>query len=145
MDLTIIGLKQLYHPHIFLILETKADSSRINGLKNLLGFPFCYAVSSVRKSRGLALFWDKYIDLNLISCSSGHLDVVISFKLMTFLCNATLLPSTGIPLLRVELTLGNYSNELVLIVMLLGFVVKILTKSYFNWISSYFIGRSRVC
>ncbi|KAL0404334.1 UNVERIFIED_CONTAM: hypothetical protein Sradi_2074200 [Sesamum radiatum] len=76
---TIKGLRDLIrenNPHLVFLAETKCSTSQIEVLKRRLNlFGFC--VESRGKSGGLALFWNKSVDVQLQSFSHYHIDVSV--------------------------------------------------------------------
>ncbi|XP_012853612.1 PREDICTED: uncharacterized protein LOC105973139 [Erythranthe guttata] len=81
--LTIHVLGELLRDHrplLVFLSETKATLSQINNLKsrwNLNGI----GVAKVGNSGGLAMFWQKEVDVDLISYSDHHIDVEVSDRI----------------------------------------------------------------
>ena len=44
-------------PALLFVMETKISAKRVEALKNVLGFPGCFAVDSDGLSGGVGLFW----------------------------------------------------------------------------------------
>jgi hypothetical protein len=64
-------------PLLLFVMETKINSKRTEKLCNALGFSSSFAVSSVRLSGGIGLFWNSEITVDLKSFNSNHIDVLV--------------------------------------------------------------------
>ncbi|KAL0324537.1 UNVERIFIED_CONTAM: putative mitochondrial protein [Sesamum calycinum] len=76
---TVKGLRDLLrvnNPHLIFLAETKCSSSQIEVLKRRLNLFGC-CVDSKGRSGGLALLWQKSIEVQLQSFSSYHMDVSV--------------------------------------------------------------------
>ena len=58
-------------------METKKSKVKIELTLNRLGDFFGIFVDSSGRSGGLALLWDKSVDLQFLSCSFHHIDETI--------------------------------------------------------------------
>ncbi|KAK4387777.1 hypothetical protein Sango_2384300 [Sesamum angolense] len=77
--MTVKGLRDLLrvnNPHLVFLAETKCSSSQIEALKRRLNMFGC-CVDSKGRSGGLALLWQKSIEVQLQSFSSYHMDVSV--------------------------------------------------------------------
>ena len=59
------------------LVETKANTDRMKGFQNKLGFTQGIVVPSDGRSGGLALLWREGMDIRFKSCSHSHIDVVV--------------------------------------------------------------------
>ncbi|KAK2665103.1 hypothetical protein Ddye_003677 [Dipteronia dyeriana] len=74
---TLLTHKQETNVEIMFLMETRCDQNKMELWRVKLGYTGKIVVSTVRKSGGLYLFWDKRVDLFLLSFSMGHIDVRI--------------------------------------------------------------------
>jgi hypothetical protein len=67
-------------PTVLCVLETQVHRSRVEGLKNTLGFDNAFAVSSACSGRsgGLGVFWNNNTRVEIIPYSQYHIDSIIS-------------------------------------------------------------------
>ena len=63
-----------FTPNILCIVETQIDKVRVESLATSIGFDKGYAVSSVGRSRGIGLFWNNTINIDIAGYSDYHLD-----------------------------------------------------------------------
>ncbi|KAK2648867.1 hypothetical protein Ddye_016356 [Dipteronia dyeriana] len=64
-------------PEVMVIMETKSREGNMENLRVKLGYEGNLVVDCVGKSGGLVMFWDKIIDVSLLSFNIGHIDVSI--------------------------------------------------------------------
>jgi len=57
-------------PLVVCVLETQVHKTRVEGLKQTLGFDNSFAVSSSGRSGGLGIFWNNNIRVTLLPYSS---------------------------------------------------------------------------
>ena len=57
-------------PSVVCVLETQVHKTRVEGLKQTLGFDNSFAVSSSGRSGGLGIFWNNNIRVTLLPYSS---------------------------------------------------------------------------
>ena len=57
-------------PSVVCVLETRVHKTRVEGLKQTLGFDNSFAVSSSGRSGGLGIFWNNNIRVTLLPYSS---------------------------------------------------------------------------
>jgi len=57
-------------PSVVCVLETQVHKTRVEGLKQALGFDNSFAVSSSGRSGGLGIFWNNNIRVTLLPYSS---------------------------------------------------------------------------
>jgi hypothetical protein len=77
---TIRTLKALAHskgPDVFFVTEIKAKSSKIDKLKNSMGFADCCYVDSRGKAGGLALFWKVGVELEVVFSNKNAIVALI--------------------------------------------------------------------
>ena len=66
-----------YSPSLVFLSETKLPAASMDNIKRKIGNYNGIAVDSRGRSGGVALLWDKAINVSLLSCSSHHIDVSI--------------------------------------------------------------------
>ncbi|OMO90520.1 reverse transcriptase [Corchorus capsularis] len=64
-------------PQILFLSETKRSSNGMEWLRSLLGYDFCFSVSSIGRAGGLALLWMNSYSVYVLSYSSSHIDVSV--------------------------------------------------------------------
>ena len=64
-------------PTVVFLAETWLVEARLAGIRDSLQFGHYYGVSKVNHGGGLALFWKKDFDLQVVSSSLNHIDTVI--------------------------------------------------------------------
>ena len=64
-------------PVLVFLVETKANTDRMKGFQNKLGFTQGIVVPSNGRSGGLALLWREGTDIRFKSCSHSHIYVVV--------------------------------------------------------------------
>ncbi|KAG2644822.1 hypothetical protein PVAP13_2KG380405 [Panicum virgatum] len=68
---------KLHHPkHVFLS-QTRMSANRCKNLRWKLGLKICLAIDSDGFSGGIALFWDEYINVSLLSLGERYIDVLV--------------------------------------------------------------------
>ena len=72
-------LRRLVFKVVFLS-EAKKGKAEMDGLLSELGDFFGLLVDARGRGGGLALLWDKKVDVSLISCSSHHIDVSVRWE-----------------------------------------------------------------
>lgn len=65
-------------PSVLCVLETQVHKSRVEGLKSTLGYDCAFAVSSLGRSGGLGIYWNKSTSVQLLPYSQYHIDVIIT-------------------------------------------------------------------
>ena len=70
-------LTRRFAPSILYILETQIEGTRVENLVDTLGFNKSYVVSSFGRSRGLGIFWNGEIKLEVVGYSKYHIDTLI--------------------------------------------------------------------
>ena len=60
------------------LAETWLDDSRLAGLRDSLRFSHHHGVSRITRGGGLVVFWKKDFDLQVMSSSKNHIDVLIN-------------------------------------------------------------------
>lgn len=68
---------QRWKPDIVFLMETKSKVSRMEKIKNRIGFANGLIVPSRGRSGGLALFWNRGINLEVKSYSGNHIDAFV--------------------------------------------------------------------
>ncbi|KAL4603668.1 hypothetical protein ACB092_10G140800 [Castanea dentata] len=66
-----------FNPKVVFLMETKAKVRHMERIKNRMGFANGLTVPSRGRSGGLALLWDRGVDLEIKSYSKNHIDAVI--------------------------------------------------------------------
>ncbi|KAK3198468.1 hypothetical protein Dsin_021883 [Dipteronia sinensis] len=69
--------KQEVKPNMMFIMESKCREEKMEYLRVKLGYDWKLVVNCKGKSGGLALFWEKNLNVNLLSFTQGHIDVII--------------------------------------------------------------------
>lgn len=69
-----------HKPHIVFISESLCSASIINRINCTFLDYFCFCIPSIGRSGGLLLLWNKEINLEVLSYSSGHIDSLIRDK-----------------------------------------------------------------
>ena len=67
-----------WNPKVVFLIETKAKTRRMKRIKNRIGLANGLIVPCVGRKGGLALLWNREIDLEIKSYSQNHIDVVIN-------------------------------------------------------------------
>ena len=73
----LLDLQKLESPDILFLSETKMDWKRIERFRWILKMPNLVVKDCNGLSGGLALFWNKEIDLTVKSLSRYHIDAVV--------------------------------------------------------------------
>ena len=60
------------------LAETWLDDSRLSGIRDSLRFGHYHGVSRLTRGGGLVMFWKKDFDLQVLSSSHNHIDVLIN-------------------------------------------------------------------
>ena len=68
---------QRWKPDIVFLMETKSKVNRMEKIKNRIGFANGLIVPSRGRSGGLALFWNRGINLEIKSYSGNHIDAFV--------------------------------------------------------------------
>lgn len=58
-------------------------------MKLVLGFGQTFAIDINRYSGGLAMFWSDHVNINFLSYSDGHVDMLCNFNDNSSLCYVT--------------------------------------------------------
>jgi hypothetical protein len=64
-------------PCIIFLSETRQQSDRVRNIKTRLGMNNCFTVDGQGKGRGLALYWNDLIKLEILSYGLYHIDTLI--------------------------------------------------------------------
>jgi exonuclease III len=70
-------LVHAHHPKLLFLSETRQKKEYVEGLRWRLGLKNVITFCGEGKGGGLALFWDKSIDVKLFKMSSRHNDVIV--------------------------------------------------------------------
>ena len=70
-------LVRRYNPKVVFLMETKAKNRRMERIRNRLGFANGLCVPCVGRSGGLALIWNREVDIEIKSFSKNHIDAVV--------------------------------------------------------------------
>lgn len=65
---------------VVFLCETRLKRGRIEALKDSLRFDHCIEEPAVGQSGGLAILWDKEVDLSLCSISKNYIDTIIKLS-----------------------------------------------------------------
>jgi hypothetical protein len=65
----------LFNPDLLFLSETLVSRNKIEDLRYLLGFDFCFSVDRSGRGGGLALFWRAYFNCNIVNYSNNHISV----------------------------------------------------------------------
>ena len=68
---------QRWKPDIVFLMETKSKVKHMERIKNKVGFANGLIVPSRGRSRGVALFWNREINLEIKSFSGNHIDAFV--------------------------------------------------------------------
>ncbi|CAM8951095.1 unnamed protein product [Rhodiola kirilowii] len=68
---------KVYRLHLVGLIETKLDRRIWESLKVQLGFEYCFAVDQRGLAGGLALLWNRDIDVSIQNFSSFHIDATV--------------------------------------------------------------------
>ena len=60
------------------VQETQVHKTRVENLKNTLGFDHAFAVSSIGRSGGLGIIWNNNMRVELLLYSQYHIDVILT-------------------------------------------------------------------
>lgn len=71
------GFVKAHNPKFVFLSDTRMSTSRVRNLCWRLGLRNCLAEASVGLSGGLALFWDEFVDVSLLSQGERYIDVLI--------------------------------------------------------------------
>lgn len=72
------ALIRSHHPALIFLMETRLPSYILLFLKNSLGYSHGFAVDRSGQGGGLTMLWRDELDVQLISYSTGHIDVWIA-------------------------------------------------------------------
>lgn len=78
---TVQALLDIVHsmqPNLIFLVETKLNTSRIQSVKNRIGFLGLFCVDSLGLSEDLALLWNTEINVNVLSFSKNHIDAKVT-------------------------------------------------------------------
>jgi len=75
------GLLRRLSPRVVFLSETKKSKVDMELILNRLGDFFGIFVDSRLRSAGLALLWDRFVDLQFFSSSFHHIDVTIQWSI----------------------------------------------------------------
>ena len=67
-----------WNPKVVFLMETKAKNRRMERIKNRIGLANGLFVPCVGRKGGLALLWDRDVDLEIKSYSLNHIDAIIN-------------------------------------------------------------------
>ena len=67
-----------HSPTVLCLQKTQLPKIRVEGLARSLGFDFAFAVNSSGRSGGLAIFWNKDINIEILPYSQYHIDAIVS-------------------------------------------------------------------
>jgi hypothetical protein len=70
-------LVRYYNPSILFLSETLIHTNKIEEFRYLLGFDYCFAPDRIGRGGGIALFWRKTINCNIVNYSSNHISARI--------------------------------------------------------------------
>ena len=65
-------------PTVVFLAETWLDDSRLSCIRDSLRFGHYHGVSTLTRGGGLVMFWKKDFDLQVLSSSHNHIDVLIN-------------------------------------------------------------------
>jgi exonuclease III len=65
-------------PIVLCVLETQVHKTRVEGLKNTLGYDNAFAVSSAGRSGGLGIYWNKETRVDILPYSQYHIDAIVT-------------------------------------------------------------------
>ena len=65
-------------PTVVFLAETWLDDIRLSGIRDSLRFGHYHGVSRLTRGGGLVMFWKKDFDLQVMSSSHNHIDVLIN-------------------------------------------------------------------
>ena len=65
-------------PTAVFLAETWLDEVRLSGLRDSLRFGHHHGVSRLTRGGGLVLFWKKDVDVQVMSSSHNHIDVLFN-------------------------------------------------------------------
>ncbi|CAM8929085.1 unnamed protein product [Rhodiola kirilowii] len=74
---SLANLVRIYNPSMVGVMETKADTKRMEYVQKHLGFKFGLSVERRGKSGGLALWWKDSINVVVQSYSDYHIDAIV--------------------------------------------------------------------
>jgi hypothetical protein len=77
---TIPNLKYLvrsYKPDGLILSETMTTSNKIDELKYVLSFDYCFSVDRIGRGGGLAFLWKKSINCNITNYSTNHIHIEV--------------------------------------------------------------------
>ena len=70
-------LASCFAPSVLCVQETQVHKTRVENLKNTLGFDHAFAVSSIGRSGGLGIIWNNNMRVKLLSYLQYHIDVIL--------------------------------------------------------------------
>lgn len=65
---------------IVFLCETKMVASCVNRMKRVLGFSNVLVIDACGRSGSLAMFWNDYVNIKILSYSYGHVDALMLYK-----------------------------------------------------------------
>jgi len=68
-------LVRQFNLNLLFISETLSHRNKIEDLRYLLGFDFCFLVDHSGRGGGLALFWRASFNCNIVNYSNNHISV----------------------------------------------------------------------
>ena len=75
--LSICELNKSHKPDFFVQIETHAQASRVQQLKQKMGYEGAFCVESVGRAEGMAIFWSKARSMSLLGFSDNHIDMEV--------------------------------------------------------------------
>jgi exonuclease III len=73
----LLDLKRAEDPDVLFLCETKLDDKEMERFRWLLGLPNMTVKKAEGRSRGVAMFWKREVDVSLRSFGRRHIDVDI--------------------------------------------------------------------
>lgn len=68
-----LSLDKKKRPQVVFLMETKLLASKFEGIRCKLRFGGCFVVDLMGRKGGLALLWEKEVDIEIINYSQHHI------------------------------------------------------------------------
>ena len=73
--LSICKLNKTHKPDFFILIETHAQATKVESLKQKIGYEAAFCVDSVGRAGGIAILWRKAENMSLLGFSQNHIDM----------------------------------------------------------------------
>jgi hypothetical protein len=71
-------LVRRFNPTLLFLSETLVHKNKVEDLRYVLGFDFCFSVDSIGRSGGLAIYWRANFNCQIVNYSQNHITVAVT-------------------------------------------------------------------